>query len=128
ELAVLFQKKGAVTSKFLLLVIIPLTALFFWLLTFKKRKFFYDQVIFSTEINSMYLLWGFMILPLLLTILSIIMYSVLCIYVAVAATRFYALTIYQCIGFAFLFYIIHFIVVQVLYKFLLFALVINQIH
>jgi hypothetical protein len=147
ELSDAFQKKSIVTSKFLLLVIIPLTALFFWPLTYRRRKLFYDQVIFSTEINSMYLLWGFMILPLLLTVfiwiskalsysstgindgmIGVILYSVLCAYVGRAAHRFYGVSIVQSVGLALLFYVIHFIAVQVLYKFLLFVLVINQIH
>ncbi|HVF81098.1 MAG TPA: DUF3667 domain-containing protein [Flavisolibacter sp.] len=147
QLSDAFQKKSVVVSKFLLLVIIPLTALFFWPLTFKRRKLFYDQVIFSTEINSMYLLWGFMILPLLTTVfilvaralsytptginddmIGIILYAVLCAYVGIAAHRFYGVGKARSIGLALLFYAIHFIVVQVLYKFLLFVLVINQIH
>ena len=147
QLSDVFQKKSMVTSKFLLLVIIPLTTLFFWPLTFKKRKLFYDQVIFSTEINSMYLIWGFMILPLLVTafiwvanilsvypsflnddVVGIILYTVLCIFVGMAAHRFYGVSKAKSVGLALLFYIIHFIVVQVLYKFLLFAIVINQIH
>lgn len=95
----------------------------------------------------MYLLWGFMILPLLLTVfiwiskalpysstgindgmIGVILYSVLCAYVGRAAHRFYGVSIVQSVGLALLFYVIHFIAVQVLYKFLLFVLVINQIH
>lgn len=147
EFAKLFSEKSAKTSKFLLLVIIPLTALFFWALTFKKRKYFFDQFSFSAEINSVYLIWGFMVLPLLLTvvqwlselltgrylpftdeIVGIISYAVLCTYVGIAAKKFYRFPTSHAIGFALLFYLIHFIVVQVLYKFLLFVLVINQIH
>ena len=38
QLTTLFQQKSEKASKFLLLVLLPLTALFFWLLSFKKRK------------------------------------------------------------------------------------------
>jgi len=134
-----------------LLILLPLTALFFWLLTFKKRKYFFDQMVFSAEINCMYLLWGFLLLPLLLfiskrvyhlvthtyfnaddtlldTLLGIIAYAVLCTYAGIGARRFYKITKWQSIGFAILFYIAHIIIVQYIYKFILFYIVIHQIH
>jgi hypothetical protein len=124
-----------------------LTALFFWALTFKKRKYFFDQMVFSAEINSVYLLWGFLILPLLLTVaewsahvftgsyfetqdwvLGVITYLLLCTYVGVGARRFYRITRWQSLGFAMLFWVAHLIIVQYIYKFILFFIVIHQIH
>jgi len=147
QLTILFQQKSEKASKFLLLILLPLTALFFWLLTFKKRKYFFDQMVFSAEINCMYLLWGFLLLPLLLfiseriyhlvtntyfnvgdTLLGLITYAVLCTYAAVGAGRFYKITKWQSAGFAILFYIAHLIIVQFIYKFILFYIVIHQIH
>ena len=147
QLTVLFQQKSEKTSKFLLLILLPLTALFFWLLTFKKRKCFFDQMVFSAEINCMYLLWGFLLLPVLLfiseriyhlvtntyfdvgdTALGLITYAVLCTYVGVGARRFYKITKWKSVGFAILFYIAHLIIVQYIYKFILFYIVIHQIH
>lgn len=146
-LAELFHHKAEKVSKFLLLIILPLTALFFWLFTFKKRKYFFDQMVFSTEINNIFLLWGFMALPLLLMVfvkvyhffsghylsltdgpVGIIMYSVLCLYVVIAARRFYSVKKWYAIILGLLFYFVHIIVLQGVYKFLLFVIVINQIN
>ena len=104
-------------------------------------------MVFSAEINCIYLLWGFLLLPILLfmsqwvyhlvtnsyfnvndTLLGIITYAVLCTYAGVGARRFYKITKWQSIGFAILFYIAHIIIVQYIYKFILFYIVINQIH
>jgi hypothetical protein len=142
-----FHQKSEKVSKFLLLILLPLTALFFWALTYRKRKYFFDQMVFSAEINCMYLLWGFLLLPLLLFAvqkisyltthsyinledwqLGLITYLVLCIYTGIGARRFYKLNGWQSIGFALLFYIAHIIIVQYIYKFILFFIVIHQIH
>jgi hypothetical protein len=147
QVEALFHPKSEKVSKFLLLILLPLTALFFWLLTFKKRKYFFDQMVFSAEINCMYLLWGFLLLPLLLflsekiyhlvtnsyfnvndELLGIITYALLCTYTGIGARRFYKITKWQSIGFAFLFWIAHTIIVQFIYKFILFFIVIHQIH
>jgi hypothetical protein len=142
-----FHQKSEKVSKFLLLILLPLTALFFWALTYRKRKYFFDQMGFSAEINCMYLLWGFLLLPLLLFAvqkisyltthsyinledwqLGLITYLVLCTYTGIGARRFYKLNGWQSIGFALLFYIAHIIIVQYIYKFILFFIVIHQIH
>jgi hypothetical protein len=147
HLAEAFHQKSEKVSKFLLLILLPLTALFFWALTFRRRKYFFDQMVFSAEINSMYLLWGFLLLPILLFLarkiayltthsdfrvedwlLGVITYVLLCIYTGIGARRFYKLSIWQSIGFALLFYIAHLIIVQYIYKFILFFIVIHQIH
>jgi hypothetical protein len=147
QLETLFHQKAEKVSKFLLLILLPLTALFFWLLTYKKRKYFFDQMVFSAEINCVYLLWGFLLLPLVLFIfekiyhvitntyltiedpvVGIVMYTVLCIYTGAGARRFYKISKWQSIGFSVLFYIAHIIIVQYIYKFILFFIVIHQIH
>jgi hypothetical protein len=148
----LFHHKSEKISKFLLFIIIPLTALFFLLLTFKKRPFFYDQVIFATEINIVFLLWGFLLLPLCILIISVIyhwisgnslswsenswqgrtigitMYAVICAYTSLAIRRFYALRRWQSVLAAVLFSIVHVLVIQYLYKMILFFIVIHLIH
>jgi hypothetical protein len=147
QLTTMFHQKSEKASKFLLLILLPLTALFFWLLTFKKRKYFFDQMVFSAEVNCMYLLWGFLLLPLLLfisekvyhlitnayfnvddTALGIITYVLLCVYTGAGARRFYKIKKWQSVGFALLFYIAHLIIVQYIYKLVLFYIVIHQIH
>ncbi|HET6993829.1 MAG TPA: DUF3667 domain-containing protein [Chitinophagaceae bacterium] len=147
QLTAAFHQKSEKVSKFLLLILLPLTALFFWALTYRKRKYFFDQMVFSAEINCMYLLWGFLLLPLLLFAaqkisylttrsyfniedwkLGLITYLVLCTYTGIGAWRFYKLNGWQSFGFALLFYIAHIIIVQYIYKFILFFIVIHQIH
>jgi hypothetical protein len=146
QVEAVFHEKSEKVSKFLLLILLPLTALFFWSLTFKKRKYFFDQMVFSAEVNSVYLLWGFLVLPLLLflfekiyhlitntyynvpdPVLGIITYTLLCIYVGVGARRFYKITKWESTGFAILFYVAHLIIVQYIYKFILFFIVIHQL-
>lgn len=142
-----FRAKSEKTSKFLLVIIIPLTALCFWALTYRRRKYFFDQMVFSTEINNFMLLWGFMLVPLLITIaglisntltggdsisipdgvISFLMVFVMAVYIVFAARRFYQIKTWKAILFSLGYFIINFIVVQFIYKFILFAIVINQI-
>jgi hypothetical protein len=147
QLAEKFHTKGEKTSKFLLLSIIPLTALVFYTLGFFKRKYFFDHMVFAAEVNAFYLLWGFIVLPLLLIIvnnitkwltgnyiiiseneLGIIIYAVICLYFFLAAKRFYGFKWWWCILLTAIFFIAHSFIVYTLYKFLLFLTVINQIH
>jgi Protein of unknown function (DUF3667) len=147
-LAEKFQAKSEKASKFLLITIVPFSALIFYSLGFFKRRYFFDHFVFSAEINSFYLLWGFLILPLLIGIFILIMkwigggasmylgdsvlgwlvYTPLMIYTAIASRRFYNFNWWQLIIFCIVFYFTHTLIVYSLYKFLLFVTVINQIH
>lgn len=147
QLSDAFHEKAAKVSKFLLMILLPLTAFFFWSVTYKKRPYFFDQMVFATEINSVYLIWGFMIMPLLLTIfillaklltgaqpvirdggIGIFVYAVLLLYVTRAVRRFYGLRLWPAIGIAALFYLAHYLIVHVIYKFLLFLITVNLLH
>ena len=142
-----FHQKSLKVSKFLLIILIPCTAIWFWLLTFKRRKYFFDQMVFAAEVNSFFLFWGFLILPLVLTIVQKIYHGitgsyllltdnrigvisgiVLCCFVAVGAWRFYQFKKWQAALFGLLFWPVNFIIVQLIYKFVLFNIVINLIH
>lgn len=146
QMAKAFHEQSTKVSKFLLLLLLPLTALFFWAFTYKKRGYFFDQMVFATEINSVYLIWGFMLLPLLLTAfqfvyqfvtgavfpftdsgIGIIMYALLLVYVMLACRRFYGLKTGYAILIALLFYLAHNIIVQVIYKFILFFISIKLV-
>ena len=147
ELSEKFHAKSEKASKFLLLVIIPFTALLFFGLAFFKRKYFFDHIVFAAEINSLYLLWGFLMLPLLISLinllsywlsgtyfsvydrmLGILIYSGLSIYLGIAVKRFYAFKWWQSLLFIIVFFFVHSFIVYSLYKFLLFVTVIHQIH
>lgn len=147
QMAEAFHKQSTKVSKFLLLILLPLTALFFWALTYKKRSYFFDQMVFATEINSVYLIWGFMILPLLLTIfqfafqimtgrtypftdlgVGIVLYALFLLYVVLGCRRFYGIKTWRAILIAVLFYIAHNIIVQLIYKFILFVICIKLLR
>ena len=147
EVSDLFQKKSEKISKTFLVLIIPLTAIATWAVSFKRRKYFFDQLVFSTEFNSMYLLWGFLTLPLLLMLVEIVykkfsgniprftdnvtglMVAIpMIVFVAIASKRFYAYPAWRAVLFAIFFMIAHTFIVHYLYKFILFVTVINQIN
>lgn len=147
KLAEEFHQKAEKVSKYLLLLIIPLTALFFWLCTFKRKKYFFDQMIFSAEVNAVYLLWGFLILPVLIWLTEAIYklfsgvyfpfndtaaifftFIPLFLFVVIAGKKFYRLSNLQSFLLAAAFIITHNYIVHVVYKFILFTIVINQIH
>lgn len=147
EMETVFQQKSEKVSKFLLIILIPSTALCFWALSYKKRKYFFDQMVFAAEVNSFFLCWSFLILPLLLTlflktyhvfagsylefsdnIMGLISSIVVCCFVAVGSSRFYQFKKWYAVLFSVLFWFINFIIVQMIYKFILFNIVINIIH
>lgn len=142
-----FHAKSEKASKFLLIVIVPFTAAVIFCLAFFRRKYFFDHMVFSAELNCFYLLWGFLLLPLLVIIVNfftrliglqhsifsegwigILMYSYVSIYVGTAAGKFYNFKWWQSFLFTTVFCFAHMFIVYVLYKFLLFVTVINQIH
>ncbi len=146
-LAEKFHAKGEKVSKFLLLTIIPLTAIYLYVFSFFRRRYFFDQMVLAAEINAAYLLWGFLLLPLLTMItgaaikgitghpfyfhdelLGILIYVVVCTYMYRAARRFYDFRWWQSLLFTALFFFGHTFIVYSLYKFLLFVTVIYQIH
>ena len=141
-----FHSTSEKVSKILLVFIIPVMALWASLLTFKKRKPFFDHFIFATEINSFLLLGGFLLLPIIVGLIfkivslltrqayfsdawvGIIVGFAIFIYTLIAARRFYFFKTMQAILFALFFIAVYIIVIQWLYKFLLFFITINLLH
>ncbi len=141
-----YQAKQEKNSKLLLLILLPITALITWAFTFDKRKLYYDQVVFATELNSFYLFWGFLILPLLvyfmldlyqtitgsqaniseLTI-GIVMAIPIIFYLAIAAKKFYKISWLRSILTTLIIIFIHQLMIQVVYKFILFNVTILMI-
>jgi hypothetical protein len=68
-----FHAVSEKVSKFLLFLIIPFLASITWLGFQKRKKVFYDHVIFSTEVNSFLLLWGYLLLPIIFILLNIVL-------------------------------------------------------
>jgi len=137
ELSEIFHQKGEKTSKFLLFLVIPVMALVSKGLAFKKRKYYFDHFIFSAEASSFYLLWGFLIFPLILVIaqkigwqllrsdddLIIAVHSVFAIYVSIAAYRFFKFSKWYALVYSLLYTFMMFGFVLFMYKLILFEVV-----
>lgn len=147
ELSQKYHQKSEKVSKFMMLAIIPFTGLVLWLIGYKKRRLFYDNFVLSAEINSFFLIWGFLVLPLILTLLfkllslfgldnlfvgdeglTIMIYGAFVVYVTRSFNFYYKFKWYFNIPLICFFLFAHNIIVYSLYKFLLFVATINQIH
>jgi hypothetical protein len=139
ELTLKFHQEGEMVSKFLLFIIIPIMALFSWLIAFKKRRLYFDHFIFSIEESAWLILWGFLLLPVIWWLLGLIgpglseigiMLSIIMgfvLHLFFAAQRFFTMKWYYNILFCVLYTFALALVVQYLYKFILFVITINQI-
>jgi hypothetical protein len=142
ELSEKFHVKGEKASKFLLFIIIPSMAVVSYMMGFRKRKYYYDHFIFSTEAVSFFILWGFLLLPLLSFLLHkvypfeigggerfgvIVMFSGLAIYIAIASRRFFRFRVLYSIFFTFMFTVTLGVFVQLIYKAILFFVVIHLV-
>lgn len=138
----IFHNKGEKVSKFLLFIILPAMAAISWLLAFKKRRYYYDHFIYSTENTSFFMLWGFLLLPLIMVILrvflgnqvfqgdfisgSVIIIGML-IFTFISARRFFKFSSWYSIIYTILYLGLLVLFVQYIYKFLLFYLSIIQV-
>lgn len=142
-----FAAKSEKISKLLLLMIVPCVALVLWGLTFFKRKYFFDQMVLSAEINSFFLITNFFLLPLVITLIylaaRVFHFSVAwvtddrytfigqlatALFTAFSMKRFYGFKpLYRIIA-SLVFIYFHGLIVYSLYKFTLFVAVFYQIH
>ncbi|WP_276480742.1 DUF3667 domain-containing protein [Paraflavitalea pollutisoli] len=133
-----FAKKSATTSKLLLFIIIPLTALPLWLLGYRKRPWYYDNLVFATELNSFFILLNFLVFPALLNalhfvlggagsmadlVLTILVYAVILLFSFRAITRFYQFPWPISLLLLLVLIVVQTFIVYVLYKFVLFLTV-----
>lgn len=137
QVADLFSQESKVVSKFFLIILIPAGALFFWLFFHKKRNFFFDHLIFSTEISSFYILAGNILIPFIFLtingfkpnsgnqfIFTVVISAVYLFYTTIASRRFYQLKFFPSISISFLFLIFYSLFVTLIYRFLLFLITI----
>lgn len=137
-----FHHVGEKASKFLLFIIIPMLALVSWMLGNKKRKLYYDHFIFSIELSSFYVLFGYLISPLILYFLikqtiikgnisdsfvGLFIVTVFSIYTFIAAKRFFNFKIGYNIFYTLMVSIIFNLIIISIYKFILFFIGINLI-
>jgi hypothetical protein len=141
ELEEAYKHKGEKTSKFLLFSVIPFMALISYALGFRKRKYYFDHFIFATEASSFFILFGFLILPFLILLLSkmgihlltedwqigAFVYTVFGIYTGLACRRFFGFKKFYSMLYAFLFSAMLFVFIQFIYKFILFFITIHLV-
>lgn len=139
QLADHFHHAGEKTSKFLLFIIIPFVALFSWLLALRKNYF--HHFVFTIEASSFFILWGFLLLPLLLFIIgfttglqitsegqtSIAILVVFIFYLTLAAKRFFSFKWSYSILYAILFALSLLVFLEYIYKFILFLIAIKLV-
>lgn len=140
QLSESFAKKSDKTSKVLLFLIIPFSALPLYLLFRKKNPYFHDHLILATEINSFFLLFIFFILGGLMALLSmfipaidhlpvfgilfgVVAYSIFALFCYKAFARFYRPKAFSNILSVLLFLAWHSLTVFIIYKFILFVTV-----
>lgn len=142
-----FSSKSEKTSKLLLFLIIPLTAIPLWLAGRKQRPLFYDALCLATEANSFFLFFAFLIMPLIVTFsnwvssfftarfylfneltLAITIYTIFTFFIHTAVRRFYPGKLKQQIWITVLFLLFHPPTIYILYKFILFVAVFYQIN
>lgn len=142
EFGVAFHQASEKISKFLLFLIIPVMALFSWAMSFKKRKYFYDNFVFSIEANSFFILWGFLILPVLFRVVHLLFPSIpdyadvfllfmilgiFLLYLYISSKRFFAFNSWYSIIYSLLFTLFMAMFIQYVYKFILFFITIHVI-
>jgi hypothetical protein len=134
-----FHAKGEKTSKFLLLIVIPVMACVSLLFGFRKTSYYYDHFIFAAEVSSFYLLFGYLILPLILWMLysagmspfssenpvALFMYGVTGLYAGIASARFFGFRWWVATIFAIAFSVSLTLFISHAYKFLLFNIVMS---
>jgi hypothetical protein len=74
QLSEKFHTVSSKTSKILLLLLIPFSALIFYLLYMRRKAYAFDFFILSTEFNSFILLFFFILLPLLIFPVMTVLY------------------------------------------------------
>jgi len=142
EISEAFHKAGEKTSKFLLFLIVPVMALVARLFLFKRKKYYFDHLIFSLEVSSFYLLWGFLLLPLITFIFIFLFntqifvkdaYTGLAIYLGfipylfLATHRFYKIGWVWSVVFTIVYTFVMAIFIQSLYKLILFMIAIAMV-
>jgi hypothetical protein len=129
-------------SKILLFVLIPVMAGFARVFNIQRKGFFFDDLIFSIETTSFFLLWGFLIVPVLVRLAALLIHIpeqtdiytlpanlvASLLYVFVASRRFYHLSSPKAGIFALLFMTILPLFAHYIYSCILFFVTISLLH
>jgi hypothetical protein len=143
EIAVKFNNKSPGVSKLLLILIIPLSAVVLLGIFYKSKKYYFDHFVLAAEINSFYLYFLFLMMPVFFRVvdrignmihpgfdfriadtISLIIYFIsLPIFYFVAFKRFYQVKTFTAIGKTLLFLLLHSFIVMLLYRLILYTVV-----
>jgi hypothetical protein len=129
-------------SKLLLFILIPVMAFFSALFTRRAKRHFFDHLIFATETISLFILWGFLLLPLIVRIIGKIttlpqntdpyvlpfLVAVPLTYVFVASRRFFNFKSGKAFLYSALFLFILMAFIHYVYAFILFFITANLLH
>ena len=141
QATMLFHQKGEKVSKFLLFIILPVMATLSLGLARHKRKLFFDHVIFATEAVTFFILFGFLLVPLLLAVFDLLRFrsfsselplivlvtTTSLLYLYIASKRFFRFNVIFAIIYSLLFFIVMQLFVQFIYKLILFWLISKSI-
>jgi len=142
ELVARYNASSEKVSKILLFLLIPVMAGFAALFTVRRKRAFFDHLIFSIETNGFFVLWGFLIVPLLLRLISLlvkipertdiytlpVIITACLVYVFLAARRFYGFSQLKAGLFSVLFMTILPLFAHYIYSCILFFVTINVLH
>jgi len=73
ELGEIFKQKSEKTAKILLVLLLPMTAFVIYLIDFRKKAPVFDYFIAATELNIFFVLFFFIIMPLLFSIIMLLL-------------------------------------------------------
>jgi hypothetical protein len=142
-----FESASGKVSKFLLFIIIPVMAGVSWAALHRRKRLFFDHFIFATEMASFFLLWGFLILPLLMlllikllapfggaflfedeTFISVLLLVPFGAYLFRGTHRFYGLSGWRLVAFGLLYVFVFVAFMLTVYKFLQFWITTLLLH
>jgi hypothetical protein len=140
-----FHTTSEKVSKVLLILLIPVMAVWTWLLT-RRKKTYFDHFIFSTELNSFMILWGFLVMPLITRLIlriialfshrdffndaaiGIILSASMLAYTFLAFKKFFQYKTGRALLFSFLYTVFYVLVIHYVYQFVLFWISIHLVH
>lgn len=76
EVAEKYDAVSPKVAKIMLLLLIPVSAGLLWLLFFRKRKYMFDHLILSTEMNTLFIYIVFLLIPLVLEAITWTWYQI----------------------------------------------------
>jgi hypothetical protein len=139
QLAEKFDHLSPKIAKLLLTIIVPLCGLALKVVFRKRKRYFYDHFIFSSEFNSFFILYLFFLLPLVFGLVNIVIpvgnvgddnalfitlqLALLWLVAGIGIKRFYGVTTFESIAGSLLYLLLHTFIIFFLYRSILFAVV-----